>query len=106
MPRVSFGRRNASPPSLALPALPRATTTLSWTRVDPSTVPNYRNVAGLPDVNTGRFVIQGVLTSTDGVTVRSALALDGNAGGIDEVLIPKAAKQVTITSVSGVDPPL
>jgi hypothetical protein len=76
----------------------------SWSRVDPSSVENYRDVAGLPDVNTGRFVIEGQLMNIDGVTVRSALALDGNAGGIDEVLIPNAASQVQIQSVSGVNP--
>jgi RHS repeat-associated protein len=76
----------------------------SWTRIDPSSSPDYRNLAGLPDVNTGRFVIEGVVTDTTGITTRSALPLDGNIGGLDEVLIPHAANQVRITNVSGVNP--
>lgn len=77
----------------------------SWTRVDPSTVSDYRNLAGLPDVNTGRFVIEGTITDTTGITTRSALPLNGNIGGLDEVLIPNPASQVRINNVSGVNPP-
>jgi RHS repeat-associated protein len=76
----------------------------SWTRVDPSTVENFREAAGLPDVNTGRFVIEGQLTSVEGVTTRGALELDGHAGGLDEVVIPNASQQVEITNVSGANP--
>lgn len=76
----------------------------SWTRVDPSTVSNYRNAAGLPDVNTGRFVIEGTILDITGITTRSALPLNGNAGGLDELLIPNASSQVRITNVSGVNP--
>ena len=78
----------------------------SWTDVDPGTVEDFRDVAGLPDVNTGRFVIEGTLNSVEGVTTRSALPLDGNVGGLNEILIPNAAQQVTITRVSGVNPEL
>jgi len=76
----------------------------SWTRVDPSSVANYRSAAGLPDINTGRFVVEGTITDTTGITTRSAFPLDGNPGGLDEVVIPNASSQVQITNVSGVNP--
>ena len=50
----------------------------SWTNVDPRRVENYRDSAGLPDVNSGRFVIEGRITNTIGITTRKALPLDGN----------------------------
>ena len=53
----------------------------SWTNIDPGTVPNYRDVAGLPVENTGRFVSEGVLVDATGVTTRSALPLGNNRGG-------------------------
>ena len=62
----------------------------SWTRVDPSSIPNFRNAAGLPDVNTGRFVIEGQVTDITGITTRQARPLNGNIGGLDEVVIPNA----------------
>ena len=77
----------------------------SWTTVDPSTVADFRSAAGLPNANTGRFVSEGVLNDATGVTTRSSLALDGNPGGLPEVLIPNPESQVTLTSVSGVNPP-
>jgi RHS repeat-associated protein len=76
----------------------------SWTTVDPSTVPNYRDAAGLPDVNTGRFVIEGTIINPTGITTRKALPLDGNKGGLAEILIPDAKTQVHIDHVSGVNP--
>jgi hypothetical protein len=60
---------------------------------------------GLPDVNTGRFVIEGTLTDIIGVGTRQALPLDGNNGGLQEVVIPNAANQVQIKGVSGANPP-
>jgi hypothetical protein len=38
----------------------------SWTTVDPRTVPDYRDAAGLPDQNTGRFLSEGVLRRGSG----------------------------------------
>ena len=76
----------------------------SWTRVDPCTVGNYRDAAGLPRQNTGRFVSEGRLTSTEGVRTRGALELHGNKGGLDEVLVPDPSKQIRLERVSGVNP--
>src|SRR5207249_6793813 len=76
----------------------------SWTTVDPSIVSDFRSAAGLPTQNTGRFVSEGILTDTTGVTSRSSLALGGNPGGLPEIVIPDPAIQVKLTSVGGVNP--
>jgi RHS repeat-associated protein len=76
----------------------------SWTTVDPRTVPNFRNAAGLPTQNSGRFVTEGVLQNTQGVTTRRALPLHGNAGGLPEVVIPNPASQVRPLNVQGLNP--
>ena len=63
-------------------------------------------IAGLPNgANYGRFVSEGVINDTSGMTSRSALPLDGNAGGLDEILVPDPETQVTLTGVYGVNPP-
>ena len=77
----------------------------SWSPIDPSTVTNYRDVAGLPDVNTGRFVSEGIINNLTGIITRSAWELDGNAGGLLEYVIPYPETQVTLTNVSGTNPP-
>jgi len=78
----------------------------SWTRVDPRTVPNYRNAAGLPDnANLGRFVSEGRLIDTSGVTARDALRIGTNVGGLDELVVPNAAQKIILDNVSGVNPP-
>lgn len=78
----------------------------SWSRVDPRTVANYRDAAGLPSVNTGRFVIEGEVLDITGATVRPALPLDGNLGGLDEIYFENGVtNQVRLTRVSGVNPP-
>ncbi len=79
-----------------------------WTRTDPGLVENYRDVAGLPANNSGRFVSEGRLTDTQGVEVTpgGATPLQGNSGGIDEVKIPNPESQVELTRVSGANPEL
>ena len=77
----------------------------SWTTVDPESVPNYRSAAGLPSQNSGRFVSEGVIQDATGITTRSSLPLDGNPGGLSEVLIPNPSNQVDLTRVSGANPP-
>jgi hypothetical protein len=77
----------------------------SFTPVNPGTVTNYRAAAGLPEVNSGRFVLEGILNDTRGVTFRQALPGAGGAGGLPELVIPNAAQKVTVTRVSGVNPP-
>ena len=76
----------------------------SWTPVDPRTVNNYRNAAGLPNENTGRFVVEGVLKSSRGVVNRFAKPLDGNTGGLVEWVVPNPKTQIRIRSVQGLNP--
>lgn len=77
----------------------------SWTTINPGTVSNYRSLAGLPDVNSGRFVSEGVLKSIEGVTTKSADVIKrGQKGGLQETVIKDAANKVELKSVSGVNP--
>ncbi len=77
----------------------------SWTRVDPRTVPNYRSAAGLPNnANLGRFVSEGRLIDPSGITVRDALRIGNNAGGLDELVVPNPVRQIILDNVSGVNP--
>jgi hypothetical protein len=77
-----------------------------WTPVDPRTVPNYRAQAGLPNNNTGRFVVEARITQADGIVVREAKVLygNGNVEMIKEYQILDPKNQVAIDRVSGVNP--
>jgi len=78
-----------------------------FTTVDPATVADFRTAAGLPDTNTGQFVLSGTLTDTTGVTTGTAAPGPGGVGGtIPEVIVPDAASKIEVTSVSGANPPL
>ena len=77
----------------------------SWTTTNPGSVSDFRNQAGLPDQNTGRFVIEGRLVDTCGVSSRDALPLHGNVGGAPEIIVPNPQVQIIIERVSGVNPP-
>lgn len=77
----------------------------SWTPIDPRTVPNYRNAAGLPDSNTGDFLTQGHLIDRVGVEVRNALPLDGNRGGLTEYVVPRPTRQIEVISTIRNEPP-
>ena len=80
----------------------------SWTTKDPRTVSNFRDVAGLPSggpsgaTNTADFLIQGRVNATDIIKSRSALPLDGNKGGLPELIIDP--KNVEITDFSILNP--
>ena len=77
----------------------------SWTPINPNTVENYRSVAGLPNVNSGRFVTEGVLISNEGISVRGAQIIqEGQQGGLTEYLIPNAMEKIRIIRVSGANP--
>lgn len=79
----------------------------SFTIVNPNTLgTSYRHAAGLFPGNTGQFVLEGTLNSTRGVSFRTALPGPGGVGGtLPELIIPNAARNVTVTRVSGVNPP-
>ena len=80
----------------------------SWTPVNPNDVDNFRDVAGLPSGglsgmnNSGRFVIEGTVKNADIIKKRPALPLDGNKGGLPELIIDP--KDVNIKKVSGANP--
>jgi hypothetical protein len=77
-----------------------------WTTVDPATVANYRNAAGLFPANAGTFVVEGTLTDTTGVTVTTATpGYGGVGGGLPSVIVPNAASQISIQRLIVPNPP-
>ena len=73
----------------------------SWTTTDPRTVSNFRDAAGLPSGglsganNSADFLIQGRARVQDVIKLKSADPLDGNIGGLPELIINP--KNVNIT---------
>jgi hypothetical protein len=77
-----------------------------YTTVDPGIVGDFRTTAGLFPGNSGSFVLEGILNDTEGVILRTAAPGPGGVGGgLPEVFVPNPATQITITRVSGVNPP-
>lgn len=80
----------------------------SWTTKDPRKVDNFRDAAGLPSggasgaTNTADFLIEGKVNVSDVIRSRSALPLDGNKGGLPELIIDP--KNVNITDFSVLKP--
>lgn len=76
----------------------------SWTTRDPRTVSNFRDAAGLPSEglsganNSADFLIQGRAKVQDVIKFKSADPLDGNVGGLPELIIDP--KNVNITDFS------
>jgi hypothetical protein len=59
---------------------------------------------GLPNQNSGRFVSEGVLQDTTGITLKPADPLHGKAGGLSEIVIPNPQKQIKLQNVQGINP--
>jgi len=78
----------------------------SWTTENPQKIDNYRDVAGLPDVNTGETLLKGELKEGSFVGSRKALPLDGNKGGLPETLIKDAEAKVNVKETIKLEPPL
>ena len=80
----------------------------SFTTVDPRTVKNFRDAAGLPSggtsgaTNTADFLIKGQARKSDVIKFKSADPLDGNKGGLPELIIDP--KNVNITDFSVLKP--
>ena len=80
----------------------------SFTTVDPRKVKNFRDGAGLPSggasgaTNSADFLIKGTANTKDIIKSRSALPLDGNKGGLPELIID--SKNVKITDFSVIKP--
>ena len=83
----------------------------SWTPINPATVQNYREIAGLPSggasgaFNSARFVSEGIIMDPTGISVRSALSLDGLTGNLIEYVIPNPEIQIQLINIAGVNPP-
>jgi RHS repeat-associated protein len=77
----------------------------SWTTVDPRTVDNFRDAAGLPSGgasganNTADFLLKGTASRNDIIKSRDALPLDGNSGGLPELIIDPANVDLSDFSV-------
>jgi hypothetical protein len=78
----------------------------SWTTVDPATVSNFRDLAGLPNGITGQFYAEGFLEDWTGVVSRDAEPLEGNAGGLPELSIPNPETQIRLVGGGGINPAL
>lgn len=59
----------------------------SWTPVDPRTVPNPREGLGLPPENTGEFLVQGLVRTSNIQEIRPARPIPPNRGGLPEYVI-------------------
>jgi RHS repeat-associated protein len=67
----------------------------SWTTVNPKFFgQGYRNLAGLPNTNTGDNIVEGFVKWSDIEKVRPSLPLGGNTGGLPEVIIKNSAKKI------------
>ena len=80
----------------------------SFTPVNPNSVSNFRDAAGLPSggafgKNTARFIIEGTVKEKNILLRRKAIPMDGNRGGLPEIVVKDATK-VKIKRVSGVNP--
>jgi hypothetical protein len=55
----------------------------SYSLINPKYVPYYRNFAGLPDVNSGHYLLKGYIPFRDIKVGRwFEASLDGNTGGL------------------------
>ena len=75
-----------------------------WTPIDPRSVVNYRNAAGLPNDNTGEFLVEGLLHSVKNITVDAAAPIGSTAGGLIEYVIQSPSTQITVQSIQQVIP--
>ncbi|WP_228378384.1 RHS repeat-associated core domain-containing protein, partial [Chryseobacterium sp. CCH4-E10] len=80
----------------------------SWSPINPTSVSNFRNVAGLPSGgasgfnNTATFMLEGQVNIRYIIQTRPALPLDGNVGGIIEYIINP--NNVKLTNFSVIKP--
>jgi len=77
----------------------------SWTTKDTRTVSNFRDAAGLPSggaTNTADFLLKGKAKSSDVIKFKSADPLDGNKGGLPELIIDP--KNVNLNDFSVLKP--
>jgi len=77
----------------------------SWTTENPNTIDNFRNAAGLPSGgasgfnNSAQFMIEGKVNTFNIINIRPALPLDGNIGGLRELIINPQNVRITNFSI-------
>jgi hypothetical protein len=64
---------------------------------------NFRDIAGLPSQNSGRFLSIGLLNNAGAVLSRGALPLKGNVGGLPELVVPNPEMQIQLQNVQGLN---
>lgn len=74
-----------------------------WSTANPNTTAGFAAKAGLPAENQMTNVVEGVITDMSGVNVTRAAPGARGPGGITEVQIPNATKQVKVTGVRPFD---
>lgn len=78
----------------------------SWTPADPQLAgSSYRNLAGLPDGNSGTQITIGRLIDTVGVIVMPAERIGNNVGGWPEYRLTNPIAQVQVIQRYSVMPP-
>ena len=73
----------------------------SWTPIDPRVAPeDYRDLAGLPNTNTGEYLVIGILVDLKGVVLVPASPMPqgtgGTTGGWPELVVPRPGDQIQI----------
>ena len=80
----------------------------SWTPINPSTVSNFRSIAGLPNENLGRFISIGKIYDIEGIIIKSADEILANPGGLLEYKFTESALpalRIILQNVLGINPP-
>ena len=73
----------------------------SWTPIDPRVdAANFRDLAGLPNVNTGQYLAIGILKDYKGAVALPAAPMPrgtgGTTGGWPEIIVPSPGSQIQI----------
>jgi RHS repeat-associated protein len=77
-----------------------------WSPFDPRTLPNPRDLLGLPRSNTGQYLTTAEILNPAGIIVRIAAPLDGTNGGALEFFIPFPNSQLRVISRTPLTPPI
>jgi hypothetical protein len=78
----------------------------SWTPINPMTISNYANQAGLPLQNFGQYLSVGTVYSMDGIQIVTASPIGNNVGGLLEYVIANPQVQVVVQEVQYLIPAL
>ena len=76
----------------------------SWTPINPMTIVDYANQAGLPPQNFGQYMSVGTIYSMEDISIVSASPIGQNLGGLLEYVINNPQVQVIIQETQYVIP--